>query len=158
MRGWGVKLSGGLRAGRRRGACLGRGSLRRVPASPAGHLWRESRRRPGARPLPATPASTQRGDVHAPPRPCLGHAPCLGPAPAWAPPLVGPVPLSGPAPVSGPSHYQAPPLGPTPGVALPLLGPSPLSSRSSPPTPLPWSPVRFRRGSFHPGSRLHSQV
>lgn len=55
----GVGGSGGLRAGRRRGACLGRGSLRRVPASPAGHLWRESRRRPGARPLPATPAGTQ---------------------------------------------------------------------------------------------------
>lgn len=99
------KLSGRLRAGRKRGACRGMGSLRRVPASPAGRLWRAFRRRPGARPQPATPAGA--GGVHAPPP---------GTAPAGSGPL-RPRPGSLPGPAlfrRGPSHCGC---GPHPNTA-----------------------------------------
>lgn len=145
------KLSGGLRAGRRRGACRGRGSLRRVPASPTGRLWHESRRRPGVRPPPVTPAGT-RVEMFTP-RPAL----CLGPSSGQARPLSDPAPLSGPLPLPGPAlgprlssghvPYWAPPpcLGPLRGFCPVPKGistrlPAPLPTLTGP-NPSPGAPA-----------------
>lgn len=122
------KLSGRLRAGRKRGACRGRGSLRRVPASPAGHLWRASRRRPGARPPPATPAGARGmsvlrprprllpGPAPSPLPPCpSGHAPCPSPSPGSSPvpkgifPRAPPPTAPGPDPSPGAPAFLPPP-------------------------------------------------
>lgn len=106
------RLSGRLRAGRRRGACRGKGSLRPAPASPEGHLWRASRRRPAAPRPPATPVGAGRRST---PRPAPGPRPQLGQVPRTPP--RDPAPSSRPLPLLEPPRLSRPSPGLSPGPA-----------------------------------------
>lgn len=82
---------GGLREGRKKASCRGRGSRRRGPGSPAGRPWHASRRRPGARPPPETPVGATVGEAGAPSlgatKSCLQHGWASPPTPPQTSPL-----------------------------------------------------------------------